>query len=184
MLVHFGDRMDAQQFLIEFQDHLAPRLDTYEQAICLYLVRHIRLEGRQQAPVPFTSARRRLATGTGESGKPMSESTVRKKIRSLEEKRLVKEVDVTHRGKVFEVRLPTEIGIVPTDGCTEEVDIDNLDFSDPKYRVTILEREERRCFYTLVKLDENNFVYRPCRGEVKGRRGRLQEPRSVLPGCE
>ena len=151
--------MDAKQFLIEFHDHLAPRLDTYEQAIYLYLVRHIRLEGQQQATVAFKSARRRLATGIGESGKPMSESTVRKKIRSLEKKRVVKVVDVTHRGLVFEVRLPTEIGIVPADDRTEEVDIDNLDFlSDPNYRVTILEREERRCFYTLVELNENNFV--------------------------
>lgn len=96
--------MDMERFLIEFQDHLAPRLDTYEQAIYLYLVRHIRLEGQQQATVAFKSARRRLATGIGESGRPMSESTVRKKIRSLEEKGVVRVVDVTHRGTVFQVR--------------------------------------------------------------------------------
>ena len=107
----------------------------------------------------FKSARRGLATGIGESGQPMSEATVRKKIRSLEEKGVVRVVDVTHRGTVFQVRLPAEIGIVPTDECTDEVDIDTLDFfSDPNYRVTILERERRRCFYTLVELNEDNFV--------------------------
>lgn len=45
--------------------------------------------------------------------------------------------------------LPAEIGIVPMDEGTDELDIDTLDFfSDPNYRVTILEREQRRCFYT------------------------------------
>ena len=37
MLVDYGDRMDVEEFLIQFQDHLAPRLDTYEQATYLYL---------------------------------------------------------------------------------------------------------------------------------------------------
>ena len=37
--------MDIEAFIIEFQDHLAPRLDTYEQAIYLYLFRHTRLLG-------------------------------------------------------------------------------------------------------------------------------------------
>ena len=45
------------------------------------------------------------------------------------------------------------------DEGTDELDIDTLDFfSDPNYRVTILEREQRRCFYTLVELNEDNFV--------------------------
>jgi hypothetical protein len=32
-------------FLIEFRDHLAPRLDVYEQAIYLYVARHTILFG-------------------------------------------------------------------------------------------------------------------------------------------
>lgn len=32
--------MDLQKFILDFQDHLAPRLDTYEQAIYLYVFRH------------------------------------------------------------------------------------------------------------------------------------------------
>jgi hypothetical protein len=35
--------MDTKKFFLEFQDYLAPRLDTYEQAIYLYIVRHSRL---------------------------------------------------------------------------------------------------------------------------------------------
>ena len=29
--------MDIREFFIQFQDHLAPKLDTYEQAIYLYI---------------------------------------------------------------------------------------------------------------------------------------------------
>ena len=53
--------MNVEQFLKDFQDHLAPRLDTYEQAIYLYLFRHTRLVGRDDAVVGFKSARRLLA---------------------------------------------------------------------------------------------------------------------------
>lgn len=35
--------MDATEFLVQFQDHVASRLGTYEQAIYLYAVRHGRL---------------------------------------------------------------------------------------------------------------------------------------------
>lgn len=35
--------MVVEQVLKDFQDHLAPRLDTYEQSIYLYLLRHSRL---------------------------------------------------------------------------------------------------------------------------------------------
>ena len=40
--------MDADRFLKEFHDFLAPRLDTYEQAIYLYAVRHSRLVGERE----------------------------------------------------------------------------------------------------------------------------------------
>jgi len=35
--------MDLKAFITEFQDFLAPKLDTYEQAIYLYIFRHTRL---------------------------------------------------------------------------------------------------------------------------------------------
>ncbi|MGH9577899.1 MAG: hypothetical protein ACRD3R_10725 [Terriglobales bacterium] len=78
--------MDLGQFLTDFQDHLAPRLDTYEQAVYLYLFRHTRFIGLEEAVVVFKSTRRRMACGVGEKGKPMSENTAYEKLRSLEEK--------------------------------------------------------------------------------------------------
>ncbi|MGH9552929.1 MAG: hypothetical protein ACRD3W_26350, partial [Terriglobales bacterium] len=68
--------MDSTEFLIQFHDYLAPKLDTYEQAIYLYIVRHSRLIGLDDATLGFKSARARLACGIGEKGKPLSEASV------------------------------------------------------------------------------------------------------------
>ena len=45
--------MDAARFLREFHDFLAPKPDTYEQALYLYIVRHSRLEGKDNAVIGF-----------------------------------------------------------------------------------------------------------------------------------
>ena len=153
--------MDVKQFLLDFQDYLAPKLDTYEAALYLYLVRHVRLEDKEEGTVAFKSARRRMARGIGEHGKPMSESTVREKLQSLEQKKAIRVEGVTHTGTVVRVFLPAEIvDVVPaenedTDGA---LNIETMDFFDPSWRKLILEREERCCFYTLEQLDESNFV--------------------------
>lgn len=75
--------MDLQQFIAEFQDYLAPKLDTYEQAIYLYIFRHSRLIGLDEVTMGFKTARSRMAYGIGEHGKPMSENTAYIKLRSL-----------------------------------------------------------------------------------------------------
>jgi len=62
--------MDLREFFVNFHDHLAPKLDTYEQAIYLYVFRHSRLLGLEEVTIGFKSARHRLATGIGENGKP------------------------------------------------------------------------------------------------------------------
>ena len=78
--------MDVEQFLKDVQDHLAPRLDTYEQAIYLYVFRHTRLLDEDEAVVGLRSARRRIACGIGEKGKPMSAGTAYRKLQSLQDK--------------------------------------------------------------------------------------------------
>ena len=64
--------MDAVAFLTQFQDYLAPRLDTYEQAIYLYVFRHSRLIGLDEVVIGFKSARIRIAMGIGQNTRPMS----------------------------------------------------------------------------------------------------------------
>ncbi len=55
--------MDAKAIIEEFQDLLAPKLDVYEQAVYLYILRHSRLQGREEVTIGFFSARLRMALG-------------------------------------------------------------------------------------------------------------------------
>ena len=75
---------DLRRFMVQLLDFVSPLLDTYEQAIYLYLFRHTRLIGKAENVIGFRSARARMACGIGEKGRPMSESTAaRDFLRSL-----------------------------------------------------------------------------------------------------
>lgn len=152
--------MDIQEFIVQFQDHLAPKLDTYEQAIYLYVFRHSRLLGLEEVTIGFKSARHRLATGSGENGKPMSEKTAYDKTASLQMKGCITIVRTNHSGRVLRLHLPSEIpGLVVVPNLDSEQDLETMDFFNiPQNRALLLKRENFRCFYTLQHLDENNFV--------------------------
>jgi hypothetical protein len=98
------ETMELEQFFKDFQDHLAPRLGTYEQAICLCLFCRTRLIGSEEAVVGFKSARRRLACGIGETGKPMSESTAGEELQSLQKNGFARSV-----GRASSMLLPFRI---------------------------------------------------------------------------
>jgi hypothetical protein len=149
-----------REFFQQFQDYLAPKLDTYEQAVYLYVFRHSRFIGQDDAVLGFKTARARMATGVGEGGRPMSESSAYKRLRSLEQKRCITVVQTEHKGSRIRLHLPNEIaGIVPPTPTTpEEIDIEQIDFFDPENRLAILKRENYQCFYTLKKIDTNSFV--------------------------
>lgn len=152
--------MDIQEFIVQFQDHLAPKLDTYEQAIYLYVFRHSRLLGLEEVTIGFKSARHRLATGSGENGKPMSEKTAYDKTASLQMKGCITIVRTNHSGRVLRLHLPSEIpGLVVVPNLDSEQDLETMDFFNiPQNRALLLKRENFRCFYTLQHLDENNFI--------------------------
>ena len=152
--------IDLQQFITEFQDHLAPKLDTYEQAIYLYVFRHSRLLGLEEATIGFKSARSRMACGVGEHGKPMSEGSAYKKLQSLEQKKAISVLRTEHTGRLIRLHLPHEIpGLIPTPEEAKQVSLEEMDFFEvPENRLLILERENHQCFYTLVALDKDNFV--------------------------
>lgn len=152
--------MDLSEFIIQFHDHLAPKLDTYEQAIYLYVFRHGRLLGLADVTVGFKSARTRLATGIGESGKPMSESTAYSKLASLQLKGCITVVRTNHTGRVLRLHLPSEItGLISGPTLEPGLDLEAMDFFGVlENRTLLLKREGYRCFYTLQKLDEHNFI--------------------------
>ncbi len=152
--------MELEQFFRDFVDHLAPRLDTYEQAIYLYLFRHTRFVGAEEAVIGLKSARHRMTCGIGEKGKPMSENTAYEKLRSLEEKGCIKILDVTRAGRKIRLYLPSEIpGVVVDAQPSLAPDAEKQDFfNDPDNRNRILMREEHRCFYCLRQLNGDNYV--------------------------
>lgn len=152
--------MDLHGFIVQFQDYLAPKLDTYEQAIYLYVFRHSRLLGIDEVIIGFKSARIRIACGIGEKGKPMSEGTAYLKLASLQGKGCLEIIRTVHTGRVLRLKLPDEIpGLIPPEPQRAEPDLEQMDFFNvSENRFLILKRENYRCFYTLRPLDRQDFV--------------------------
>lgn len=152
--------MNLEQFFMQFQDYLAPKLDTYEQAIYLYLFRHSKLIGKDEIVVGFKSARTRMACGVGEKGKPMSENTAYLKSQSLQEKGLIQIIDSERSGRRIILKMPDEIpGIIPEQSEPTLINIGVMDFFEvPENRLLILKREDHRCFYCLRSLTKENHV--------------------------
>ncbi|HEX5471290.1 MAG TPA: HNH endonuclease signature motif containing protein [Lacipirellulaceae bacterium] len=152
--------MDAKQFLVDFQDYLAPLLDTYEQVIYLYVVRRCRLLGHRVAVVGFKSARKKMALGKGPSKTTMSEGVCYEKLKSLAAKKCVEIVGTEHTGTRVAPKLPAEIpGLIPTVSAETTLNLEDEDFFTlPEQRARILERESGQCFYCLCQLNADNYV--------------------------
>jgi HNH endonuclease len=153
--------MELKQFIEQFHDHLAPRLDTYEQALYLYIFRHGRLLGADEVVIGFKSARVRMACGVGAKGTPMSESTAYEKIQSLESKGCIEIVASERTGSRIRLKTPDEIpGVIPPPITpVPPLGIEEMEFFEiPENRDLILEREDRQCFYCMHELTPENFV--------------------------
>lgn len=169
------------QELQVFSDHVAPNLDVYEQAIFVYLFRHSYLEGSDKLTIGLKSARAKMGFGAGDSSRPMSESTLTKKVESLEAKGLIKKVDSGRTGTVLQIKLPTQTEYfrifeeAPMALTVEDIDF----FSDPVGREAILAREGSRCFYCFASLDKNNYVMEHVLSRPKGDGGY----RNIVAAC-
>ena len=153
--------MNTQEFIEQFQDYLAPKLDTYEQALYLYIFRHGRLLGADEVVIGFKSARRRMACGIGQDGSPMSENTAYEKLRSLQSKGCIEIVSSERTGRRIRLKLPSEIpGVIPRPTAQPPlVSLEEMDFFEiPDNRALILEREGHRCFYCLRALTPESHV--------------------------
>ena len=173
--------MELEQVLKDFQDYLAPRLDTYEQAIYLYLFRHTRLVGFEETVVGFKSARRGIAYGIGEKGKPMSENTAYEKLQSLQKKGCIVILDTKRDGRRIQLKLPSEIpGVIVPSGPLDVPDIETEDFFEVEAnRYHILTREGRLCFYCLRQLNDENYVVEHVVSRPTGDNGY----RNVVAAC-
>ena len=153
---------------INFEKHIhdiidlaEPKMDVYEFAIYMYLVRHTRLIGRDTDVFGFKSIRKTIVIGVGESNKPMSEGTCYGKIKSLVTKGFIEIQDSTNTGQRIKVFLPFEIPGLSrlADNQLQQLSIEEIDFfSAPEYREKLLEREKRKCFYCLKSLSNDSYV--------------------------
>ncbi len=173
--------MDATQFFMQFQDYLAPQLDTYEQAIYLYIVRQSRLEGREEAVIGFKSARAAMALGIGKAGSAMSENSCYEKLRSLQQKGCLRLLGTERAGTRLRVFLPSEMaGVIPAASVAEPTSIEDMDFFEiSENRGLILAREAGRCFYCLREINTENYVIEHVVSRPLGTNGY----RNVVAAC-
>jgi 5-methylcytosine-specific restriction endonuclease McrA len=173
--------MDLHQFLVDYHDFVAPKLDTYEQAIYLYIFRHSRLVGIEEICIGFKSARKNMASGIGTRGHAMSESTCYEKLDSLVGKGLVERLSTDQRGTRLRLRLPSEVpGLIPATADIVPVDLEQIDFFGiAAHRPLILEREGHRCFYCTRKIDDRNYVIEHVQSRPEGN----NSYRNVVAAC-
>jgi len=119
---------------------LAPRLDVYEQAVYLYIVRHTIAVGQSEATIGFKSARKKMAFGVGTAGTPPSEKTVYEKLKSLESKGYIKILSSERTGTRLRLIPPQEIpGIIPVTVPEAIFTLEQMDFfTIPENRKLIL----------------------------------------------
>ena len=173
--------MDSTIFIEQFHDHLAPKLDTYEQAIYLYIFRHSRLKDKAEVVIGFKSARSRMACGIGEKGRPMSENTAYEKLQSLQKKGCIEIVDTERAGRRIRLRLPAEIPglIVERSDTNATPDLETIDFFAPEYRHRILQRDGHQCFYCGRAVTSANYVIE----HVTSRPNGDNSYRNLVTGC-
>ena len=150
-----------EKHIQDIVDFAEPQMDVYEFSIYMYLVRHTRLVGKQDEVFGFKSIRKTMVIGVGEKGTPMSEGTCYSRLKSLEAKGLIKTLDSVFSGQRISVFYPSEISgfIKVSQASITNIDIEEIDFFEtPEFRMKILDRDGRKCFYCFKKLSNEGYV--------------------------
>lgn len=115
------------QTLIDIQDHLVPVLDTYEQAMYHYILRHTYFVGKESAIIQVKTSN--IGLGKSKAGSLPSESQKSKKLRTLQEKGCVEILERSHRGTMVKLILPKDIpNLIPSQIEVEAIDIEEIVF--------------------------------------------------------
>jgi hypothetical protein len=153
---------NIEEHIKDIIDFAEPKMDVYEFAIYMYLIRHTRLIDKEEEVFGFKSIRKSIVIGVGEKGKPMSEGVCYGRLKTLAVMGFIKSISSEHKGTRIQVLYPSEIeGLIPhpSEIQSEEMDIEEIDFFEtPENRIKILERDNWECFYCFKKLNEDNYV--------------------------
>jgi len=152
--------MNIEKFFIDFQDFMAPTMDVYEQSIYIYIIRHSRLIGQNDAVIGFKSARKKLGYGVGKAKTPPSEGVCYERLTTLSQKGYIKNLGSERMGTRIHASLPEEIpGLCKIEEESILIDIEDMDFFEAsENRQLILERENHECFYCKAKLNSENYI--------------------------
>jgi biotin operon repressor len=144
--------MDYLAEIRDVEDLLIPQLSLsiHERALYCYLFRHTRLADCDSAVFPLPV----LARHTG-----MSESSVRKAIRSLRSKKCIVIDERSRQGHSVRVLLPSELGLSPVTVTPPMLDIESIDFFTGRNHVeSLIAREDGKCFYCFRSVTTDNCV--------------------------
>lgn len=153
--------MNPEDFFREYIDYAVPLLETTEQSIYLYIIRHTFMEGKDNILISISNAAKNNIFGLSGRGGTMGISSTRDKVYTLQEKGFVRVIDSTPTGLRLQAILPSDIPSIKKTACVSahEIPLEELDFySDPLLRIRIRERENNKCFYSLQKITDENFT--------------------------
>jgi len=169
----------------QFEDLVVPRLrlSVFDRAVYSHLLRHSRLEGKEQ----FRFSILWLARGAGLSG-----FAVRKAVRRLIAKGALRLDERSRAGHAVKVRLPEEIRAVRTGRIAKREgmgprtgDLEKVDFLETRtLRQAIHAREGGFCFYWLAPPEADGALRRPCGAACPGRAQWLPQPGVLLCGMQ
>jgi hypothetical protein len=169
-------KINAVRVWKQLEDLAVPRLrlSVYDRAVYSHLLRHSRLEGRQELRFSILWLAR---------GACLSDFASRTAVRSLIAKGALRLEERSKAGHVVQVRLPEEIRSVQAGqiaaggaGSLEKVDF----LETPELREAIHRREGGRCFYCLRRLRRA----RRCLDHVVPRvRGGRNGYRNLVSSC-
>ena len=144
-----------------------------EARLYYYLLRHSRFMGRHDVLISVAQVAKVLNS---------SKSTVKPRLRTLQDKKVIDVTGTGWTGTRIKVFLPREIlDVVPEETAPEILDIEAIDFyKDTKYRSAILEREHSLCFYCRRALtDEDSGLDHAEPQSAKG----TNSYRNVVAAC-
>ncbi len=155
---------DLVKIFKEVVDYLSPLQTPTEQAIYNYLLRWSYFEtGKNKIQIGERTIAKEVskpAKGRLSKSKGLSYSTVRDGIRHLVKKGHIKILEIHHKGKIYEIKIPSEIKQslelkkekkkTPKDELSEDY------YKNPMNRKIIFERDNYKCHYCGQKVNENN----------------------------
>ena len=153
--------MNTEQFLKEYIDFVVPKLETIEQAIYLYVVRHTVFEDKDNVLVSVSSAAKSNIFGLSGRGGTMGISATRNKVYTLQEKGFIEIIDSTPTGLRLKAILPSQNASILAEEEAKEkaVPLEELDFYVvPELRQALRDREGNKCFYSFQKITDENFT--------------------------